>query len=71
MPADWYVHKSGRDNHFAVARLWQGGTIQWPGATIEHGPDTFEGCWAWIAANAIDSGPIFHAAGLPPFPNIF
>jgi hypothetical protein len=67
MPADWYVHKSGLDNHFSVARLWEGGTIQFPGATIEFGPATFAGCWAFIASVAVDAGPIFHAPGIPPF----
>jgi len=64
--SDWYVYKSGLDNHFSVAKLWEGGTIQLPGVQIVFGPSTFTGCWAFVAANAIDSGPIFHAPGTPP-----
>jgi hypothetical protein len=64
--SDWYVYKSGLDNHFAVAKLWEGGTIQLPGVQIMFGPSTFVDCWAFVAANAVDSGPYFHAPGTPP-----
>jgi hypothetical protein len=33
---------------------------------LVYGPDTFAGCWAFVAANAIDTGPYFHAAPPPP-----
>jgi hypothetical protein len=64
--SDWFVYKSGLDNHFSVAKLWEGGTIQLPGVQIAFGPSTFVDCWAFVAANAVDSGPIFHAPGTPP-----
>jgi hypothetical protein len=67
MTADWFVYKSGLDNHFSVAKLWEGGTIQITGVTVEFGPATFAACWAFVAASAIDSGPVFHAPGTPPF----
>ena len=46
--AEYYVFKSPIDGHGAVARLGEGGTTGWP---VLHGPDTFQGCWAWIRAN--------------------
>jgi hypothetical protein len=63
--ADYYVYRSPVDNHFSVAHLGEGGVVA-NGYTLVYGPDTFAGCWAFVAANAIDTGPYFHAAPPPP-----
>ncbi|MBV8161263.1 MAG: hypothetical protein JO265_10100 [Acidimicrobiia bacterium] len=63
-PADFYVYRSPLDNHFAVARLGEGGVVA-EGFALVYGPDTYAGCWAYVAANSIDTGPYFHAAPPP------
>jgi hypothetical protein len=64
-PADFYVYRSPLDNHYAVAKLGEGGVVAAGMANI-YGPDTYAGCWAFVAANAVDDGPYFHAAPPPP-----
>jgi hypothetical protein len=62
---DWYAYRSVVDNHYMVAKLGEGG-VWLVGGVIVFGPNTFAGCWAFVAANAVDSGPYFHAPGTPP-----
>jgi hypothetical protein len=45
---DYYVFKSPQDNHAAVARMGEGGTVGWP---VVYGPATFQQCWDWIRAH--------------------
>jgi hypothetical protein len=63
-PAEFYVYRSPVDNHYAVAQLGEGGVVAAGMANI-YGPDTYAGCWAFVAANAVDNGPHFHAAPPP------
>jgi hypothetical protein len=63
--SDWFTYRSLVDNHFMVAKLGEGGVFQVPGVIV-FGPSTFAACWAFVAANAVDSGPYFHAPGVPP-----
>lgn len=51
---DFYVFKSPEDGHGAVAQM--AGSKGWP---VLYGPDTFEGCWAWIRANC-KGGPNYY-----------
>jgi|307.fasta_scaffold414855_1 hypothetical protein len=44
---NWCVYKSPIDGHAAVARDAEAPA----GWQMLHGPDSFEGCWAWIRAN--------------------
>lgn len=63
-PTDFYVYRSPTDNHYAVAKLGEGGVVG-AGMTKIYGPDTYASCWAFVAANAVDQGPYFHAAPPP------
>lgn len=53
---DYYVFKSPQDQHCAVARMGEGGTVGWP---VLYGPATFQECWAWIRANCT-GGPNYY-----------
>jgi hypothetical protein len=62
---DYYVFKSPQDNHAAVARMSERGTVGWPAI---YDPATFQQCWDWIRANCTGGQTItrVHSEGRVP-----